>query len=473
MIYHKVGLHKAASAAFKRTLAGPSFLLLIFPCGRLAAGPGCCLGGQVMRKIWRLGGFVVLVGLLTLVSGCGGGGGSDSDLGVPVFIDDTQLNVATGTTVVLDRSGTIDAQGHTLSYHWEFTSLPPDSQPVLSDPVGARPTFIADKDGVYVAELTVTDETGASSIYTITVTASTTNSAPMANAGPNQNVATGTSVSLDGSASSDADGDPLTYSWSITSTPSGSSATLSDTSAAKPTFNADLDGNYVFSLIVNDGLENSAADSVTITSATANSAPVAHAGADQNVATGTRVTLDGSRSNDADGDPLTFQWLFTSRPAGSITTLSNSRAVMPTFDADVDGNYVLSLTVNDGEATSSADSVTITSATANSAPVANAGPDQNVTTGSSVSLNATGSSDADGDPLTYLWSITSVPAGSSATLSDTGVAMPSFTADLDGNYVFSLIVNDGLANSTVDSVTITAATAVPSVPTVTSPTGRV
>jgi len=46
---------------------------------------------------------------------------------------------------------------------------------------------------------------------------------------------------------------------------------------------------------------------------------------------------------------------------------------------------------------------------------------------------------------------------------------PSFTADVDGSYVFSLVVNDGTVNSTADTVTITAA----SVTSVTvSPTDR-
>ena len=87
--------------------------------------------------------------------------------------------------------------------------------------------------------------------------------------------------------------------------------------------------------------------------------------------------------------------------------------------------------------------------------MANAGPDQAVTTGSTVQLNGAGSSDADGNPLTYAWSFVSKPAGSAAVLSNPSVVNPTFVADKSGSYVVQLIVNDGLVNSAPDTVTVT------------------
>lgn len=92
-----------------------------------------------------------------------------------------------------------------------------------------------------------------------------TNTAPTANAGPMQNVLVGTAVFLDGSASSDANGDQLTFSWSLTSKPAGSRAALASATTAKPTFTADLAGTYVASLTVNDGRVNSTAATVAVT----------------------------------------------------------------------------------------------------------------------------------------------------------------------------------------------------------------
>ena len=125
---------------------------------------------------------------------------------------------------------------------------------------------------------------------------------------------------------------------------------------------------------------------------------VARAGPDQTTSVGNTVTLNGSASSDVDGNPLTFAWSITSRPAGSAAVLSNPAAVMPTFVADVSGRYVAQLIVNDGTVNSMPDTVVIN--TGNSPPVASAGPDRTVIVTSLVTLNGSGSSDVDGDALT-------------------------------------------------------------------------
>lgn len=291
---------------------------------------------------------------------------------------------------------------------------------------------------------------------TATSTPTPTNTVPVANPGPNQNVLTKTSVTLDASASVDANGDPLTYKWTLKSRPSGSVAALSSATDPKPTFTADVAGTYVATLIVNDGKVDSAPVDVTITATVANAAPVANAGPDQNVSNGSRVTLDGSASSDANGDALTYQWTMDSRPSGSTASLSSATVVKPTFTPDVAGAYILSLVVSDGSLKSVADSVTITSSRANSAPVANAGKDQNVLTRSTVTLDGRGSSDANGDTLKYDWNLTSKPAGSTASLSTNTQAITNFTADVAGTYVATLVVNDGTVDSAPATVAITA-----------------
>ena len=93
----------------------------------------------------------------------------------------------------------------------------------------------------------------------------------------------------------------------------------------------------------------------------------------------------------------------------------------------------------------------------NQPPVADAGGDQSVTTGDLVRLDGSGSSDPDGDPITYLWSL-SVPLGSGAVLSDATAVDPSFVTDVDGEYVATLVANDGALDSLPNAATITAST---------------
>jgi hypothetical protein len=90
------------------------------------------------------------------------------------------------------------------------------------------------------------------------------NHSPTANAGPDQQVNVGTTVQLDGSASSDPDGDQLTYSWTFSVMPAGSSATLTNPDSKVPTFVADVAGTYVLRLTIRDGRGGSATALVTI-----------------------------------------------------------------------------------------------------------------------------------------------------------------------------------------------------------------
>ena len=234
---------------------------------------------------------------------------------------------------------------------------------------------------------------------------------PTANAGVDQNVVAGTVVTLDGSTSTVDIRQTLTYAWTLTTKPANSTATLSSSTSAKPTFTADIAGTYVAALVVNSGTVNSGSDAVSVVASVANSAPVANAGAAQNVVTGTIVTLDASASSDANSDPLTYAWTLTSKPEGSTAALSSTTSAKPTITADKTGTYVASLAVNDGKVNSSnIGTVSITAAVANIAPVANAGSNQNVTTNTLVLLDGSASSDANGDQLTYQWSITGKPA---------------------------------------------------------------
>ncbi len=111
--------------------------------------------------------------------------------------------------------------------------------------------------------------------------------------------------------------------------------------------------------------------------------------------------------------------------------------------------------------------------TVNRAPVANAGADVPDAPYTQVFTLQNLSSDPDGDPMAFGWSILSAPAGSLAPLSSTTSATPSFTPDKVGTYVVRLVVTDGPAGvpyrlTSQAQVTIVAVNRAP-VSTVTAP----
>ena len=375
----------------------------------------------------------------------------------PVADAGIDVSVNTGDIVNLDGGGSSDANNDSLTFSWSL-QLPAGSSAVLSSLTVSNPTFTADVDGSYVASLTVDDGTDTSAVNAVTITSSTPNAVPVANAGVDQNVTTGQTVSLTGLNSSDADNDGLTYSWSLQG-PTGSGAVLSASNVVTPSFTADVDGSYIASLTVNDGTDTSAIDTVIITSVTGNSAPVADAGIDVSVNTGDVVNLDGSGSSDVDGDGLLYNWTLFSRPATSNATLIQATSSNPSFTADVEGEFVLTLMVNDGALDSQTDSLIVTSSLSNHPPVSNAGINQNVSTGDTVTLNGEASSDVDNDSLSFSW-VLNVPSGSTAALSTNNTVMPTFVTDKDGDYTATLTVNDGVLSSSPDSVLIQSSTAV-------------
>ena len=375
----------------------------------------------------------------------------------PVADAGADQSVFQGATVTLNGSASTDPDGDELRYRWSFVSKPRGSRARLDVRRVVAPTFVADVVGIYELQLIVNDRIVDSAPDTVVVTTETVNATPVANAGADQSVRYGATVQLNGTGSSDADGDPLSFSWTFVSRPTGSAAALIDAAGPTPTFVADAAGDFVLSLVVNDGRVNSAPDTVIVT--TSNSAPVADAGADQTVAIGALVTLDGSASSDADGNLLSYAWSLLSRPTTSSAVLLGADSSTPSFAADANGDYVVQLIVNDGLADSEADTVLIS--TINSAPVANAGPDQTVRPGDTVTLDGNASSDSDNDPLSFDWALTVRPDGSSAALDLDNYPIVQFTADLAGLYVAQLIVNDGRVASDPDTAQVTARDNVP------------
>jgi hypothetical protein len=280
----------------------------------------------------------------------------------PVVLDAGQATVSAsvGYDVLLDGSGSSDADADPLTRAWTLRSRPAGSQAVLGAATGATTTFAPDVLGDYVVVLTVTDARGAQSTYTTTVRANnrrpvariSTNATPQSLPfAPSVLVPQGTEVTLRGDASVDADGDVLTPTWFIDAKPAGSTAALSSASALNPKFVADVEGVFVFRLRVAD--PSGAFSDRTISVQVGTHAPVAVV--DRNLVTaiaGGAVTASAAMSFDEDGDVLTYQWSVDARPVGSTAAILAANTAGVSFTPDLAGTYVLAVRVSDGKAAS-------------------------------------------------------------------------------------------------------------------------
>jgi subtilisin-like proprotein convertase family protein len=288
------------------------------------------------------------------------------------------------------------------------------------------------------------------------------NNPPNANASSDFNVQEGVAGQLIGSASSDPDGDTLTYAWAQIS-PASPAITLTGANTATPTFTAPAvtaNTAFTFRLTCNDGKGGIDTDDVVVTvldTTAPNNPPTANAGPDAQANESTTVNLSGAGSTDPDGDALSFAW---TQIAGSPTlTLTGASTATPSFTAPsvaVDTNYTFRLTVNDGRGGSDTDDVVITvrdTSAPNIPPVADAGADQVAAPGVMVTLNGSGSTDANGDPLSYTWLQTG--GVTTVTLSGSGSTV-TFTAPSAADVLtFQLTVDDGRGGVDVDTITIT------------------
>jgi hypothetical protein len=182
-----------------------------------------------------------------------------------------------GATPKPQTSGSIDA-GTGL-----YFSLSAGGNGIAPTP-GFQGSIIANCDFPFAQGTALITDPAASKYLSVVPATVLDRAIPVANPGPSRNVAVGSTVTLDGTGSTDADNDPLTYSWSLISIPSGSTAALSGSNTATPLFVPDLAGTYVVQLIVNDGFSNSAPVTASITATAVATASIAFTPANVTIA---------------------------------------------------------------------------------------------------------------------------------------------------------------------------------------------
>ncbi|MES1944049.1 lipoprotein [Salinisphaera sp. PC39] len=419
--------------------------------------------------------------LLLAVTACGGGsggGGEDDNAARPVArasADITEVN-AGEDTVRLDGRESSSPNGDITTWEWRFLGQPEDSEADIDNADSDQASFEPDVPGEYVVRLIVGDgraESADTQDSRVTVTA--VNPDPVAVLDEEMEWIIGT-VQLDGSRSrppAGGDESQLVYHWTLTQTPEDSSAILDNGNLVYPRFNADKTGQYKARLVVEYNGRESEPAIQTIDIREANAAPIARiAELAAPVLLGDTVNLDGSVSEDADGDPLQYRWRLLSAPDGSDTELSDPTTAQSSFVADSragSGRFRVQLCVFDGttrDCTEEYIESELPDGAANTPPVAGLQPSNKRTYEMERGAEATILADAydiDGDALSFEWELVDAPDGFDIGANGLEVGSyctstycpASFTPTRDGDYVIRLTASDGQAEDTA-TATFTA-----------------
>lgn len=352
--------------------------------------------------------------------------------------------VATERSLVqLDASASFDYQNDSLTYTW---NVPLGIE--LSDIHSASPTFtapIVDEDLAYYIQLLV-DDGYFSAVDTVKVVVHPAE-IPVANAGINRLTRETFTVTLDGSASFDPDDLELTYAWN-----SLDGIELSDTTIANPVFTVPLveqDTQFYFELTVSNGFEMSKPDTVYF-HVFNNTLPLAKCISDYSLREGSYITLKDSNSYDPEKADITYHWLLPDGIESTDTTLAELRIKTPTIHSDT--NLVFQLFTYDGIDYSLPDTLVV-SILNNQVPIANAGSNQEINEGEWVEFTAQLSSDVEGDSLSYQWNL---PDGiESESTTDVILKFMAPSVSSNSTYTFSLVVSDGIDQSTPVFVELT------------------
>ncbi len=355
------------------------------------------------------------------------------------------VNTVTLTGTASDADGTI------ASVQWRRVSGPTSFN--IVSPAQLQTVINGLTQGVYSFELRVTDNSGASSVSTVSVTVNAApNQAPTVSAGNNVSITLPiNTVTLTGTAS-DADGTIASVQWRRVSGPT--SFNIVSPAQLQTVINGLTQGVYSFELRVTDNSGASSVSTVSVTvNAAPNQAPTVNAGNNVSITLPTNsVTLNGTAS-DPDGTIVSVQWRKVSGPAG--LTIVSPTQLQTVINGLTQGVYSFELTATDNSGATAKATVTVTvnaaRPAANIPPVADAGQDIEVTLPENSATLEGSATDVDGTIVLIQWRKISGPVANIVN----ATAYKTEIVNLElGTYEFELTVTDNNGATGKDTVSV-------------------
>jgi len=330
-----------------------------------------------------------------------------------------------------------------------------------------------------VASYTVTDEHGAMSTSTLTITLTGTNDAPIAVVDTNSGAEDTTIIGTVATNDSDVDtGAFLTYSLNAPvaglAIAANGSYTFNAGNAAYQHLAEGATTDVVASYTVIDEHGATSTSTLTITLTGTNDAPVAAAKADAATEGGTVINGNVVATDVDDGATRTYSLTSGAAPAGLTFNASGSYSFDPTVGAydhlaaGATQDVVVSFKANDGTVDSNIATLTITVTGTNDAPVISSASSTSAAENSPIAnvVYTATASDVDAGDTTFSFNLGGTDAGLFDMNASTGVvtfkASPNFEAPADANHdnVYDITVSatdaHGLAGATQDvSISVT------------------
>jgi hypothetical protein len=252
------------------------------------------------------------------------------------------------------------------------------------------------------------------------------------------------------------DGSIASFAWSRISGPA--TFTINTPSAATTTISNLVQGTYQFVLTVTDNQGAIGRDTVQVlVNPAPNVAPTANAGPDRTSTLPTNSTTLNGSGTDVDGSIASFGWTKVTGPA--TFTIGTPSAATTTISNLVQGTYQFVLTVTDNQGAIGRDTVQVTvNGVPNAVPLANAGPDRDLTLPYNTAALSGSGLDTDGSITSYQWRRIEGPASYHIVSPQSSIT--SVTDLVEGVYRFELTVTDNLGATGADTVVVRVQAAV-------------